>query len=466
MHARTSFLLLILALGSGFEAFATADEKAAELGGPLLTEVGAERAGNTAGTIPAWTGGMAKPPAGVEPGSGYIDPYTDDPVLFTIDAANAHEYANQLSPGQRALLAAFPDSWHMNVYRSRRSAAYPSSVYDALKLNVGRAELVTEGLGGVRNAAISSPFPIPREGLEVLWNHILRWRGVQVDRLNGQAALTRGKGAYRIILFQEQVAMPYGLAQEYRFDNVESQIAIAFRQKIIAPGSEAGFGQLLLQPVDFTKSHSQSWRYNPNLRRVLRNPFVGFDSPAPNSEGLRFQDETDLFNGSPALFTWQLLGKREMYIPYNSSRLHSREVSNEDILHRNHINPALARYELHRVWVVEGTVRSKKRNSRTFNPDERGHVYSRRVFYIDEDTWQIAVSDNYDNNGELKRLGEGHMMQYYELPVPWYTLQVFYDFKARRYLVNGLDNELAPLRFSDQINPNEFSPLALDYYVR
>ena len=173
-----------------------------------------------------------------------------------------------------------------------------------------------------------------------------------------------------------------------------------------------------------------------------------------------------MFNGSPALFNWKLLGKRELYIPYNSYRLHSGELSSSDILHSDHLNPELLRYELHRVWVVEGTVRSSGRNRSTLDPEKRGHVYSRRVFYLDEDSWQIAVSDNYDKDGKLQRLGEGHMFNYYEVSVPWFTMEVFHDFKARRYLASGVDNSLVPIRFSDDINPNKFSPLALDYYLR
>lgn len=468
MLARLGIFLMALGCGcsAAMGAVPAADAKAQQSGGELLTPVGAERAGNAQGTIPAWTGGIAKPLPDFAAGSGYIDPYADDPVLLKITAANADEHADKLSPGQLALLEAFPDTWYLNVYPSRRSAAYPEFVYDALKANAKNAHLVTSGLGGVRNASITSPFPNPSEGVQVVWNHILRWRGVHVDRLNAQASVTRGTGAYRVVLFQQQIAMPYAWPESYQFNNANAEIAIAFRQKIIAPGSDAGFGSLMLQPTDFTSAQRQSWRYNPNLRRVLRDPFSGFDTPAPNTEGLRFQDETDMFNGSPALFSWKLLGKREMYIPYNNYRLHSKELETEDILQPNHINPALARYELHRVWVVEGTVRSAKRTSGTFDPEKRGHVYSRRVFYLDEDTWQIAVADNYDKNGQLKRMNEGFMMQYYEVPVPWYTVSVYHEFKARRYHVTGLDNGLTPMRFSDKINPNEFSPLALDYYVR
>jgi len=160
-------------------------------------------------------------------------------------------------------------------------------------------------------------------------------------------------------------------------------------------------------------------------------------------------------NGSPAQFDWVLKGKQELYIPYNAYRIHDKAVGPGDIIRERHINPELARYELHRVWVVEGTLKPGMK-----------HIYSRRVFYIDEDSWQIAVMDSYDMDGKLWRTAEAHALNYYEVPVLWSTLEVYYDLEAQRYLVSGLDNGRNPYRFSDTADPREFSPNALNFYIR
>ena len=468
MRNRQFFIPPMAALMLGISvAFAgVSPQEAARLGGPELTPTGAERAGNEEGSIPPWTGGIKEPLPDFEPGDHHSDPFADDPVLFTINAANADRYADKLSEGQLALLRKYPNSWHMNVYPTRRSAAYPEFVYEAIKANATRAELITEGLGGVAGADIASPFPLPQQGVELIWNHTLRWRGIRVSRTNGQAAITRLFGNYRLVLFKEEIAFPYGDPRPSPHKRRYFSTSIIFKTKILAPGALAGFGQLMLEPSDYNQQQRLSWVYNANLRRVLRQPFSGFDNPAPQSDGLRFHDEADMFNGSPALFDWKLLGKRELYIPYNAYKLHSSEVSYDDILQKRHINPQLARYELHRVWVVEGTVRSRQRKRATLDPQKRGHSYSRRVFYLDEDTWQIAVADNYDRDGKLWRHSEGHAVNYYEVPVPWYTLEVFHDLRARRYLANGLDNGRDSYIFTDTINPREFSPLSLENYVR
>ena len=173
-----------------------------------------------------------------------------------------------------------------------------------------------------------------------------------------------------------------------------------------------------------------------------------------------------MYNGSPVLFNWELLGKKELYIPYNAYRLHSEQLTASDILKRHHINPDHARYELHRVWVVEGTVKVARRNPNAHSLAKRGHLYARRVFYVDEDSWQIAAADNYNHKGQLWRVSEGHMINYYNLPAAWYTMEVYYDLLQKRYLVNGLDNERRAPRFDQTINPRLFGPNALDFYVR
>lgn len=465
MRRLHSLLLILLLLPTSDVRGEVSAAQATRLGGAELTPVGAERGGNVAGTIPAWTGGITSPVPGYEPGNRHIDPYPQDPVLFTITAANMHEYADNLSEGQKALLQRYPDTWAMNVYPTRRSAAYPDFVYTALKTNATEAEVIPGGLGGVRNTIVASPFPIPGSGVEVVWNHNLRWRGIHIIRPTALAAVTR-RGNYTLMQIQEEWAAPYAIPGPDELKTKFPHLFGALKQKVLSPGFLAGGGRLALESIDYNIVQRQSWIYSPDLRRVLRTPFSGYDNPSPNTDALRFNDEIDMFNGSPVLFNWKLLGKRELFIPYNAYRLEQGSLRADDILQKRHINPDHARYELHRVWVVEGTVKVAQRNPNALRLEDRGHQYSRRVFYFDEDTWQLAVADNYNSNGDLWRVSEGHVMNFYEVPVTWYNMEVFYDLIQERYLVTGLNNQRQATRFGDQINPRLFGPNALDYYVR
>lgn len=437
-----------------FSAIAAADPSASQLDTEALTPLGAERAGNVAGTIPAWQGGISTPPPGYVAGEHHVDPFPDDEPRLVINTDNLAAHADRLSPGQQALLRANPDSWYLQVYPTRRTASYPEWVYDAVRDNARTARLLTAGKGGVAEANVSSPFPVPASGVEAVWNHILRWRGIRIQRSFGQAAVTR-RGRYTVTLSQQDFAFPYAAHPGDPLRSEFPNLLLAIKGKTIQPGLLSGDGTLVLEPIDQTSAPRKTWIYSRNLRRILRQPHFANAFPASNTDGLRTIDEFDMFNGSPAQYDWQLKGKQELYIPYNAYRIHAADLGNEDIIKNRHINPAHARYELHRVWVVEGTLKPGMK-----------HIYSRRVFYIDEDSWQIAVMDSYDQDGKLWRTAEAHALNYYEVPVLWSTLEVYYDLQEQRYLVSGLDNSRNPYRFSESANPREFSPNALNYYIR
>jgi hypothetical protein len=421
---------------------------------PGLTPVGAEQAGNQAGTIPPWNGGITSVPDNYQKGRHETNPFSDDEPLFRIDSGNAAQYKEQLSAGQLALLAQYPDSWYMNVYPSRRSASFPDFVYEAIAENATSAKLITQGRGGVEGTRISSPFPQPKTGLEAIWNHNLRFRGLRVNRTEGAAAVTT-RGRYTLVRSRQDWGFPYSIPYATPFTDRYPNVLLAVKSKVIQPALLSGDGTLVFETINQTEDPRKSWVYRRALRRVIRLPYFGYEIPMTNTDGLRTVDDFGLYNGSPDRYQWKLLGKKELYIPYNAHGLHGPQVTHGDIVRNGHINPAHARYELHRVWVVEATLLEGAR-----------HIYGRRVFYLDEDSWQIAVADSYNLEGELWRVNEAHAINYYTVPVLWTTLEVFHDLQQRRVLVNGLDNADQPYDFQTRSDPREFSPNALIYYLR
>lgn len=437
---------IALVLSCGTFAKLPADQ-VARLGADL-TPVGAEKAGNADGSIPAWTGGITKAPAGHKVGDHHADPFSSDKVLMTITKANVDQYKSLLSPGQIRLFESYPDTYKMNVYETRRSASFPQYVYDATKKIAADAELV-EGGNGITNAAIGIPFPIPANGLEAVWNHLLRFRGVAAGRYAGQAAPT-ASGDYTVIGFDEQIMFKYSDPSATTTALQSENILFRFKQAITTPARLAGTALLVHETMDQIKTPRQAWTYNTGQRRVRRAPNVAYDAPGTASDGLRTTDDFDMFNGSPNRYDWKLVGKQEMLIPYNDYKLHSKDVKYADILKPGHINPDLVRWEKHRVWVVEAQL--KKGTS---------HVYGKRVFFIDEDSWQISVADLYDNRGELYRVAVAHGLNYYDVPTHWSTLEVYHDLNTRRYLAIGLDNQEKMYDFSVKLTDNDFTPAAL-----
>lgn len=446
-------LRLVLAAIAGVATIAVAgvtSQQAARLGGEL-TPMGAEKAGNSAGTIPAWDGGLTSAAQagapGFKSGGHHPDPYAGDKLLYKVDATNMSRYAANLTAGHKALLNAYKNSYFINVYPSRRSAAFPQRIYDATRANATSATL-TGGGNGVTGAIIGVPFPIPSSGVEVIWNHILRFRAEIAERVIGQAAVSR-TGDYNLVKFRDETMVGYSLpgATEAALENV----VLYFIQETVSPARLAGEILLVHETLDQTKEHRRAWLYNPGQRRVRRAPNVAFDNPGTGSDGLRTSDQFDIFNGSPERYDWKLVGKQEMIVPYNAYPLHSNKLKNTDIIKPLHSNQEHARYELHRVWVVDAVLK----------PGQR-HIYKRRTFYVDEDSWQILVVDCYDNRDQLWRVQEGHSINYFEIPTFWTTLELTYDLQAGRYLALGLDNEEPmTVNFNAKRTAADFTPAAI-----
>ncbi len=447
MRTRICPLALLTTILTGASlAFAAGlpPEEVAKLG-KELTPLGGEKAGNAKGTIPAWDGGIVSPPTGYVPGQHYVDPYAGDKVLMTIDGKNASEYADKLSAGHQAMLAAYP-SFKMNVYPTHRSASAPQRIYEATARNAASAELAPGG-NGVTGAIGGEPFPLPKSGVEVIWNHSLRYRGDIAGRKVTQAAPTRG-GQYTLVQFDEETMFLYSLPGMTEAD-LRNRILL-FKQEVISPARLAGGILLVHETLNQVKQPRDAWLYNPGQRRVRRAPQVAYDNPGTAADNMRTSDQLDMFNGAPDRYDWQLVGKKEIYVPYNSYRLQDPKVKYKEILTPLHMNPDLLRYELHRVWVVDATLK----------PGER-HVYKRRTFYVDEDSWQILLIDQYDNRDQLWRVSEGHAMNFYNVPTIWTAAESHVDLQAGRYLVMGLNSESSAHEFALKRTEADFTPDAL-----
>ena len=441
---RLAAAVLAWAFAVASAAAAISAEEAARLGRDL-TPLGGERAGSADGAIPSWEGGILAPPPGYEPGDHHPDPYAKDKPLFVITDANLEKYKDRVSAGHRRMLELYP-TFRMPIYPTRRSASAPKRIYDATRRVAVTAKLAAGG-NGVTGAVIGIPFPIPKSGAEVIWNHLLRYRGEAALRVIGQAAVTRG-GDYTLVKLRDAYIARYSLPDmtEEKLDNR----MILFRQRVTAPARLAGSILLAYETMNQVAEPRHAWVYNPGQRRVRRAPNVAYDNPGTASDGLRTSDQFDMFNGALDRYDWRLLGKREMYVPYNSYRLHSDKITFADVLTPLHLNPKHLRYELHRVWVVEAALKEGAR-----------HIYKRRRFYVDEDSWNILLADIYDNRDQLWRVSEGHLINYYEKSITTPTVEAHIDVQAGRYLALGLKNEFPMIDFSPGLAPRDFTPAAL-----
>lgn len=415
----TCAAMLLAALAPTAWAKVSAEE-AARLGQDL-TPVGAEKAGNADGTIPAWTGGLTQPPPGWKVGRPRVDPFADDAKLFSIDKGNVGQYRDKLSPGQVALLEKY-EGYRMDVYPTRRSCGYPDWVYEATKRNATTAELDAEQVY-LKSGWHSFLFPIPKSGAQVMWNHQYSYftEGkienyvIAVPSLSGDMEPVHQKLTYETYMFDPAVK---GLDES---DGRSASVVV----ERLAPPRLAGEVILVHEMVN---DQRRAWLYNPGQRRVRRAPTVSYDTPLAGTENMMTNDQSNMFNGLVDRYDWKILGKQELYIPYDGFALnHTPGLELEDALTPRYPRRDLLRYELHRVWIVEATLKKGHR-----------HVLPKRVFYLDEDSWLATVEDIYDKKGNLWRVMEGVIVPIAEVPTCVIEGTFSFDLVAGRYVADRL----------------------------
>lgn len=405
--------------------------------GSELTPVGALRRGTADGSIPAWPD--PRPAAGVER------------PLYTITAANADRYAAQLSDGHRALLDAVP-GFSMPVYPTHRDVVYPESIEAATQANLGSARL--DGADALVGARLGFPFPQPQTGVEVLWNHRLRWRGRGLERRTTQMVVqadgsigTRIKQHERMLARYADPQNPVDLSRE----NVLLYYLTWFE------GSGNDFLALVHETANAGRGQRAIWVQPPGVRRLFRIPPVGYDQPFPGSEGLYFVDMLDMYNGNFDRYVWKLEGRRELLVGYGNEALAAGRSAPEQWLRPGHLDAAALRYEKHRVWVVEAEER----------PGHR-HSFGRRRFYVDEDSWNVVLVENHDRDGRLWRVQEGHLWYRQDIRAADSTPVVTYDLKDGRLFLSRVRDRDDPEADADaDLDRREFLPASVtSRYIR
>ncbi|MEQ1890503.1 MAG: DUF1329 domain-containing protein [Alphaproteobacteria bacterium] len=425
---------------------AVSQEEANRLGGDL-TPMGAEKAGNAAGTIPAWDGGLTAPPPGVtvDPSTHLPDPFASEAPLYTVTSANMAQYGAQMSDGQKALMTAYPDSYFLKVFPTRRSCAYPAHVYAAAKRNAVSGQLVHDG-NGVTGATMAVPFPIPQSAREVLWNHELNYRGFQLWRENASAVPTQN-GDFTLELSTDQYIYSWSDPSMTNTEDMKN-ISYYFLRQGVAPPANSGSMTIFNNTLDQVADPRRVWNYRPGERKVKRTMGVQYDLIAPTGDGIRTSDTFQVFNGAGDHYDWELMGKQEKIIPYNTNGFASAKYQYKDIIRKHNLNQDPLRYELHRVWVLEAKLKPG------FT-----HVFaSRRQIYQDEDSWAAVGATLFDGAGKISRVQEAHMFNYYDQPMCAVSSEVIYDINGGRYHVIALRNQQKPVKFEVKLDQSKFGP--------
>lgn len=404
------FALSMAVAAPAFAAMTDAELSEIGVEGTKYTPVGAIRAGNAEGTIPEWSSTPMPAPAGWVEGT-WPDPFADEKPLFTITADNYTQYEAKLTAGQIALFKQYPETFRMHVYPSHRTAAADNWVYEATLRQAKNVKLcpetASEGIVCLSDTVTGGgvPFPRPKDAIEAGWNHFLGWQGIGLHGF-ADGALIDTLGNRTNVIIENRLLWPWWTqAGEMEGDwyTRDGGAMLCDSWQIQQPPRSSGLvfgGCNYAQNVDFQVS-----LYIPGQRRVRKAPEIGFhDSPSFGSDGQRTVTSRWMwwFGGRKPRHDYTIEGPVEKFVPYNTYKLAQEDVTMDDIFGEKHINQDLIRYELHRVWVLDSTLK----------PGQR-HLYKRHTAYFDEDTWLGLGFEAYDAKDRLWRVGEQYNFQYY-----------------------------------------------------
>jgi len=424
---RTAAVGLVLASASlGSAMGAVSAEEAAQIG-KTLTPWGAELAGNKEGTIPAYTGEAIKAPASFKPGSGYWpDPFADDKPLFRIDAKNMAQYADKLSEGTKLLLTRYPDTYYLNVYPSRRPIRYPDWVQKNSVRNATQCKALHEGMAVDESCRGGVPFPIPKTGMEVMWNAILSYAGDGSFHVKGNRSWMVDSSGTAMVSGEIRAWEERPYWQVNHKERAGSNVAVRSANVTIAPARRAGEAFTIEDYLNPMENARKALSYAPGQRRIKAAPELSYDTPSSQTGGMSYFDEIYLFYGKMDRFDFKLVGKKEMYIPYNSFKTTQACVAPTELLGKHHLNPECERWELHRTFHVEGTLKPGMR-----------HGQPKKTWYWDEDSKAVGLYDAWDQGGNLFRSGQTYGFFLYDHGI-WYTpTTALYDFNKRGYTYNN-----------------------------
>ena len=461
MTSKSLFFFAILASTVGANAALT-EQEASQLGveGTPLTPMGAIRAANSADTVPAWTGGLKDIPAGYTTDKPYIDPFPEDKALFTITAQNVEQYKANLAPGQIAMFKRYPDTYKMHVYPSRRTANYPDWVYDVTLKTARTATLCGERCldpGTIADGG-GIPFPIPKNGLEVVFNSNYSYQPPW--RSTGNAIVTTASGDFAIN------QLTFDWIKLYWAKSADKPAGSYFEKSGGAAWCAYGTyeappriaGQLVVGCAFNKILAFDSYLYIPGQRRVRKAPEVGFyDQPAQGSDGLLPSQARDgmYMSGTEEWYNHTLVGQQELFIPYNNYALMDPALTAGELIKPGHINPEPIRYELHRVWVVESRIKDAYRST-----------IPHQLTYYDEDSWQSPLATRYDQDDNIWQVQEKPLTYYYDAQCVFGVGTVSYDLISGRY--GSLAESFPGLRKSKfvwldtkKIDYNTFTPQGL-----
>ena len=426
-----SFLAAVPLMALGIDAQAYVSSQEAARLGTSLTWVGAEKAGNADGSIPPYSGGLTTAPSSFKAGDSMRpDPFAHEKPLLVINGKNVDSYKGMLTATTVALARRYP-GFRIDVYPTHRTASLPQAVLDNSRRNATAARSLNGGIA-IDNVMPGVPFPIPQSGAEAMWNFLLRYQGVNIHSKYDSWSVDTAGVPSLAVTGEAFVSFPIyeNMSKPFNSSDIYYQLKLSYT----GPARRAGESIMLKNATNPTQFPGRAWQYMPAQRRVKQISILAYDTPNPGTAR------------ALELYDWTLVGKQEMIVPYNTYKLtYARDA--KSLTTPNFIAPDFVRWEKHRVYVVEGNLKPGAK-----------HIYQKRRFYLDEDTWAAVASDQYDTSGQLYRGSFAFFSQSYDQQVPDATPFMTYDLSKGTYNINGVVGPHGGIRYIEPLSTAQWVP--------
>jgi Protein of unknown function (DUF1329) len=296
------------------------------------------------------------------------------------------------------------------------------------------------------------PFPIPNSAYEIIWNHLLAYRGHKVTT---QKTMWAPGGAGRYIPSTYQVDMINLWNPENGATSFKEDTWRFLRWTFLSPEMSAMTSHLERTSFDLTMAPGRRWSFNLDSFRVRRAPNNSYGNFMPFTNSILTFDSQRGYEGNPDRYDWTVVSQADYYLPNNSYRLASKGLADENVLAGNHLNRTYARYELQRVWVVDAILKYKDT-----------HPYHRRRFYVQNDTWQILATEQYSKDEMLISGQEVFPLQRFQHEICTVAGEVTYSFTSKHMVVRGPHSiESSENLDAEELDADTFHPLWLSCSV-
>jgi len=323
------------------------------------------------------------------PKFGVNEKYENAKILKRYDKSNAQEIV-ELVPDIMIEWLQEPEKWGPFYINEMEYIKYepPAGYVAATKKYAGTCKVAEDGQ--LLNWVAGRPFLEPKTGYEIAWNFEKRYRSDDYEHPYISAVTSKkGKvkhylrGAWRRMYLIGRTEVD----PKPRFPN-DKGLELLDSFGYTEPYSLRGVIPLYIRYEDQLKADDM-WMYIPTMRRTRRmSTAQRMDTLGGGFEAT--WDDFQNMSGKIMQYDWKLIGQKEALLP-------TMAKGKPEWVEGRHLTGVDDRYRRVKTYIIECI------------PKDPNHIYSKKVLWVDSESWHMPYGEYYDRNGELWKVMHFHI---------------------------------------------------------